>query len=252
MEVHHHPHVEKKGFKEYLLEGLMIFLAVSMGFIAENIREHFSDKAKEKEFISSLKEDLVSDTISLNHYIPSAITQYEKLDSLFDLLQLAVNQKPYSIHNLYYLNFKYAFGILAFHQNKRTISQLKNTGSYHLITGKASKDEITQYDNLNQFLDQLYIDLSEWTKNINYMSQKIFDYTYSKTFAFGGEAEIYKKDALPLHLLTTDKSILMEYSNKVRSLMMMSNNYINLEKQVLKENKKAIQIVNKEYHLEKE
>ncbi len=31
MEVHHHPHVEKKNFKEYLLEGLMIFLAVSMG-----------------------------------------------------------------------------------------------------------------------------------------------------------------------------------------------------------------------------
>jgi hypothetical protein len=49
MEVHHHPHVEKKSFKEYLLEGLMIFLAVTMGFFAENIREHFSEKkAKSK------------------------------------------------------------------------------------------------------------------------------------------------------------------------------------------------------------
>lgn len=38
MEVHHHPHVEKKGFKEYLLEGLMIFVAVTMGFFAETIR----------------------------------------------------------------------------------------------------------------------------------------------------------------------------------------------------------------------
>ncbi len=28
MEVHHHPHVEKKNFKEYFLEFLMIFLAV--------------------------------------------------------------------------------------------------------------------------------------------------------------------------------------------------------------------------------
>jgi hypothetical protein len=27
MEVHHHPHVEKKVFKEYFLEFLMIFLA---------------------------------------------------------------------------------------------------------------------------------------------------------------------------------------------------------------------------------
>jgi hypothetical protein len=39
MEVHHHPHLEKKNFKEYLLEGLMIFVAVTMGFFAEGIRE---------------------------------------------------------------------------------------------------------------------------------------------------------------------------------------------------------------------
>jgi len=40
MEVHHHPHVEKKSFKEYILEGIMIFIAVSMGFAAESLREH--------------------------------------------------------------------------------------------------------------------------------------------------------------------------------------------------------------------
>jgi len=34
MEVPHHPHVEKKSFKEYFLEGLMIFFAVTIGFIA--------------------------------------------------------------------------------------------------------------------------------------------------------------------------------------------------------------------------
>ena len=32
MEVPHHPDVEKKNFKEYLLEFIMIFLAVTMGF----------------------------------------------------------------------------------------------------------------------------------------------------------------------------------------------------------------------------
>ena len=43
MEVHHHPHVEKKNFKEYFLEFLMIFLAVTIGFFAESLREHFTD-----------------------------------------------------------------------------------------------------------------------------------------------------------------------------------------------------------------
>ena len=32
MEVHHHPQIEKKGFKEYFLEFLMVFLAATLGF----------------------------------------------------------------------------------------------------------------------------------------------------------------------------------------------------------------------------
>lgn len=43
MEVHHHPEVEKKGLKEYVFEGLMIFLAVMTGFVAENVRENISE-----------------------------------------------------------------------------------------------------------------------------------------------------------------------------------------------------------------
>ena len=58
MEVHHHPQVEKKSFKEYLLEGLMIFLAVSMGFIAENIRENIADREKAEVYMKSLISDI--------------------------------------------------------------------------------------------------------------------------------------------------------------------------------------------------
>ena len=93
MEVHHHPHVEKKNFKEYFLEFLMIFLAVTMGFFAENLREHFSDKSKEKEFIVSMKEDLVSDTAQLNSLPALSDTIYEKLDSLYFLLHAAAEGK---------------------------------------------------------------------------------------------------------------------------------------------------------------
>ena len=60
MEVHHHPEVEKKGFKEYILEGLMIFLAVMMGFFAESLRERIADGNREKEFMVSMIEDLKS------------------------------------------------------------------------------------------------------------------------------------------------------------------------------------------------
>src|SRR5882672_171504 len=68
MEVHHHPDLkhEKKPWKEYLLEGLMIFLAVMMGFIAENIREGISEHKRAAEFARSYFEDVKKDTAALN------------------------------------------------------------------------------------------------------------------------------------------------------------------------------------------
>ncbi len=68
MEVHHHPdlHHKPKKWKEYFLEFLMIFLAVTIGFFAESLREHFSDCEKEKEFMKPLVRDIRDDRAVLN------------------------------------------------------------------------------------------------------------------------------------------------------------------------------------------
>ena len=64
MEVHHHPdlHHKKKNFKEYFLEFLMIFLAVTLGFFAENIRESISSRDKENIDIRRLSRNLTEDS----------------------------------------------------------------------------------------------------------------------------------------------------------------------------------------------
>src|SRR5215203_7381386 len=63
MEVHKHPHhvTHKKKWGEYLLEFLMLFLAVFLGFVAENIREHQVEHAREKIYMRSMIADLTSD-----------------------------------------------------------------------------------------------------------------------------------------------------------------------------------------------
>src|SRR4051794_4635758 len=68
MEVHHHPdvHHKRKKFREYLLEFLMIFLAVTLGFFAENIRENYVEYKSAREYASLLIEDLATDTVELN------------------------------------------------------------------------------------------------------------------------------------------------------------------------------------------
>src|SRR5450631_853148 len=85
MEVHHHPEVGKKNFKEYLLEGVMIFLAVTMGFLAESLRENLNDKEKEKEYISSLVHNLQQDTTNLKYTISDNEKKAAGLDSLIHL-----------------------------------------------------------------------------------------------------------------------------------------------------------------------
>src|SRR6202030_3863953 len=59
MEVHKHPHhvTHKKKWGEYLLEFIMLFLAVFLGFIAENVREHLSEKNKAYSLAKSLEND---------------------------------------------------------------------------------------------------------------------------------------------------------------------------------------------------
>jgi len=87
MEVHHHPDVEKKGIKEYLLEGLMIFIAVMMGFIAENIRENITNKEHARQLTEQLVQDLKADTGNLNYIYHAQTEILNANDSLFIFLK---------------------------------------------------------------------------------------------------------------------------------------------------------------------
>src|SRR4051812_5156869 len=83
MEVHKHPHhvTHKKKWIEYLLEFFMLFLAVFLGFVAENIREHQVEKDRELEFIQSLTTDLGDDVKGLDAMIKFEHVAISKLDT---------------------------------------------------------------------------------------------------------------------------------------------------------------------------
>ena len=145
MEVHHHPHVEKKNFKEYFFEFLMIFLAVTLGFFAESLREHIVDKEREREYISSFYTDLQSDQRDLPVLI-NAIKkqQVQPGESLPLLLSKASITTP--ADSIYYFlrRFIRQQGIKAFVTDK-TIDQIKNAGEMRLITNKQIADSLVNY-----------------------------------------------------------------------------------------------------------
>ena len=147
MEVHHHPKVEKKSFKEYLLEGLMIFLAVTLGFFAESLREHISDKGKEKEYLSSMVNELKYDTAQYSktlkkiYYVrPILDSLYENLHeaSRFNYILLGKWNTPISETRLPYL------------PTMPTIQQLTGSGNLRLIESKTVLNKMMEYQALIQ------------------------------------------------------------------------------------------------------
>jgi len=143
--------IHKKNFKEYLPEGLMIFLAVTLGFFAENIRENLADRNREKEYINSIIEDLKTDSANLHfiiyNYMP-AVNSW--VDSSVSLLE---SSNPGNDVRIIYQAIENATLWRHFNPNQRTLTQLKNSGNFIFISDREAIDGILDYDNrLNNYI----------------------------------------------------------------------------------------------------
>lgn len=144
MEVHHHPEVGKKSFKEYLLEGLMIFIAVTMGFFAESIRERIQEHHLERDYIKSFAEDLRIDTARINTALAKDAYILRKVDTLFAAM-LRGNFTKTDIVTIYRCQ-RYAMNQEDVHFSDRTYTQLKSTGDSRLIRSLGVSNAIQSYE----------------------------------------------------------------------------------------------------------
>ena len=148
MEVPHHPagpaH-KKKAFKEYFLEFLMIFLAVTLGFLAENLREHMTGRTKEKEYIRGFIRNVQDDTANLSRIIYFDSVQVGGIDRFLRINHVDMKQDSNrkSFYMLAYNNF---YNSASFTSNNATLQQLKSTGDYRLIAKDHVADSLSKYD----------------------------------------------------------------------------------------------------------
>ena len=89
MEVHAHTHTPRKKWTHYFWEFLMLFLAVTLGFLVENQREHYIEHQREKQFVKSLFNDIKSDTANIAKIIIARFTKERMLDSLSFMMNSA-------------------------------------------------------------------------------------------------------------------------------------------------------------------
>ena len=174
MEVHTHSHTPRKKWTHYFWEFLMLFLAVTLGFLVENQREHYIEHQREQQFIQSLFNDIKADTANIAKIIIARTAKERMLDSLAFMMN---SPRPID-----FVKLIYPYAILAgrmlpyrFVPNDGTMQQLKNSGALRLIRNRAVVDSISKYDiDVRNMLGQYAVEENQ-IEHYRTAAAKIFD-----------------------------------------------------------------------------
>ena len=90
MEVHHPHHpTHKKKWSEYIIEFVMLFTAVTLGFFAENLREHTIIKERLAQNKIAILKDLKQDAITIDSILVQDELLIQRFNSALNVLYLS-------------------------------------------------------------------------------------------------------------------------------------------------------------------
>ncbi|MEY3619950.1 MAG: hypothetical protein RLZZ391_316 [Bacteroidota bacterium] len=258
MEVHHPHHpTHKKKWSEYIIEFVMLFAAVTLGFLAENLREHqIMNHRVEQNKIAILK-DLQADSVDIsrviavedsciirfnriNNYLYLAktkkISQAQLMDSIKNTPQFIAYSTTLYMNNSSFKNMQ-SSGLLSYVEE----GELKNTlASYYEVDFKS-------IEAANEFFDQVGIVFN------NYypigLGKLIRDYqNFSNEYELN-DSENYQNFMLSLNktrnMIDSDEFI-FEVQKYYNFLFIYRTNL----KSTQKNNEKLIKILKSEMHKE--
>lgn len=203
MEVHHPHHHGPKKWKEHFLEFLMLFLAVTLGFFAENLRDQYIEKERAHEYLSHLEADIDNNI----HFIDSLVSRdrgmIEKFDSAF--LYLATSKKL-DIDSLYK---NLPVNVYRFLSKNDTYEQMKSSGSLRYIKDQQLLEMILDYssaaeaaESRSTMMETEYA-TTHWVIAVNnFMSQNTSIKDYERTRR--GNAVIFNDDTFTKSLVDSN------------------------------------------------
>ncbi|HVS94008.1 MAG TPA: hypothetical protein VHE59_18360 [Mucilaginibacter sp.] len=263
MEVHHHPQLEHKPkpWKEYLLEYLMIFLAVMTGFFAESYREHLGERSKEHEYVVNIKKDLVRDTVNINIWIPSLYNRVSGFDTLIRCLETMGPVKNGS--DMYYLA-RTSTRNSVFEPSDNTILEMKSSGNLRLIRNRDIINGLMDFErNISEFNNLFDIEGKEDVLSYPLIGE-LFDATVfdkmvvvqnrdltDSEYANGSTNNTSRPPGNP-QLLSYDKqkiNLLIYYLHQRKSSFMGEMRRLIAQKELVE---KLIKMIDKEYKLNNE
>jgi hypothetical protein len=217
MEVHAHPHTERKRFKHYLWEFVMLFLAVFCGFLAENLREHIVEQKRTRLYAQQFYEELKLDTTSLVSSIMLSEVEYKKYDSLLKMLKAGLSgEKKWKefYYNSFYVD---VWNTITFHN--ASFEQIKNSGSLRYFTSKPLVAAIQEYISAKDFVESYQAGLVNYYDNhFSPFVEANFD---KELLYYGPDPDRRRFDSLwdnsskPALFLSGNKNAATEFKNMV-------------------------------------
>lgn len=171
MEVHHPHHIaHKKKWNEYILEFLMLFVAVSLGFFAENLREQQIEKHREISYLQNVHEDLQLDLKSIDTVIISNDARLVALDTFFNHLK----SNKASNEEIYYYVRNLALRS-TFESSHIGFDQIKSAGGLRMVKNKAITSGIQEYEKILSSLEKLEELRDRTLEQGRFKMAKVFD-----------------------------------------------------------------------------
>lgn len=171
MEVHHHAH-KPKNWKEYITEFVMLFTAVTLGFFAENLREHtiVSEKIEKNKIaiINDLKQDAAT-IDSIFAHEDMLINRFDRAQNILFLYKSnKINEKQLfdSISALPVL----VAGTSTLYMNNSSFKNMQSSGLLSNLEDNQLKSKLSYYyevifkriESNNNFFDQAGINYNNF------------------------------------------------------------------------------------------
>ncbi len=242
----HHP-THKKKWTGYLLEFLMLFLAVYLGFLAENIRERKIERHKEHQYMASMVQDLKADTANFKLAAIRYNHNASRIDTLINLLEGADTAKSTSA--IYYQARMILWTYYRLYYNDRTFEQLRSSGNLRLIRNSKIADSITNYyhglkylDDSRNLLNIRHANLSEEMHLIfnSFVLQKMIQKYPYKIIPYPGNPPLMSHT--PKEMNKYLESLTLFYG-----LQLVQSNVID---RLLERTERLIKLIQEKYHLE--
>ncbi len=133
----------KKKWYVYFIDFIMLFVAVTLGFLAENVRDQQTDKNREISYLKNVHEDLLVDINRFEFVVSSNNFRLLMLDSLY----MEINKVSPDVPSLYYYIRNLALRT-TFESSHLGLDQIKSSGGFRLIQNAKIIAGIQDYERL--------------------------------------------------------------------------------------------------------